>query len=344
MRYKFFTNSEQAWRAMFKDIQGAKESIYLEMYVFTNDMVQYDFLALLKEKAKNGLRIRIILDSLGSSELGKAAIAELRGSGVELLFQSYFFYRTHRKVLVVDGKRAFIGGVNISQQFRFWNDLVLEIKGKRLVQHIIRSFSKVYIQSGGTDKIILSQNKPIILDKTRTWLVEHSPMKKKFNLKKVYKENLSEAKESVVLVTPYFMPRRWLIVALHHAVLRGVKVEVLVPKVTNHFWADRVGYFFMYKLSKLGINFLLQPGMNHAKVMLIDSKEGIVGSQNLDFLSFDFNNEIGVFLKDASTIKKLSLIVAGWSKDASLFDYKIYKPKWFDYIISPIIRIFSKFL
>jgi cardiolipin synthase len=344
MRYKFFTNSERAWRAMFEGIKKAKESIYLEMYIFTNDMVQYDFLTLLKEKAKSGLRVRIILDSLGSSELSKYEIKDLQQSGAEVLFQSYFFHRTHRKILVIDGLRAFIGGVNLSQEFRFWNDLVIEVKGKKLMKHIIRSFAKVYSQSGGTDKEVLSQNKPLILDKTHTWLIEHFPVRKKYNLKKIYKENLRHARESIILVTPYFMPSRWFIVALHQAVLRGVKVEVLVPKTTNHFWANRVGYFFMYRLSSLGVNFLLEPKMNHAKVMIIDGREGIVGSHNLDFLSFDLNSEVGVFLKDANTVKKLSLIIQEWKKDAVLFNPTTYKPKLFDYVLSPIIRIFFRIL
>ncbi|MFA6520668.1 MAG: phospholipase D-like domain-containing protein [Candidatus Paceibacterota bacterium] len=342
MQYKFFTNSERAWKAMFEAIKNAKEYIYLEMYIFSNDMVQYDFLTLLKEKAQNGVRVRIVLDSSGSSELSKNAVVGMRESGAELLFQSYFFHRTHRKILVVDGLRAFIGGVNLSQRFRFWNDLVIEVKGKKLIKHIIRSFAKVYSQSRGDDKMVLAQNRPIALDKTRTWLVEHFPVRKKYNLKKIYKENLHQAKESIVLVTPYFMPSRWFIVALHQAVLRGVKVEVLVPKTTNNFWANRVGYFFMYKLSKLGVNFLLEPKMNHAKAMIIDNREGIVGSNNLDFISFELNSEVGIFLKDINAVRKLSGIVQEWKKEAIVFDYKAYKPKIFDYFLSPVIRIFFR--
>ena len=344
MRYKFFATSLKAWRAMFEGIENAQKSIYLEMYIFVNDTVQYDFLALLKKKANAGMRVKIVLDSLGSADLSKNAIAELRASGAEVLFQSYFFHRAHRKVLIVDESIAFIGGVNISQQFRLWNDLVIEIKGKRLLKHISSSFAKVYKECGGKDPELLAQDKKIILNQARTWLVEHFPIGKKFNLKKIYKEHLKEAKENVIFVTPYFIPRRWLIVALHQAVLRGVKVEVLVPKVTNHFFANRVGYFFMYKLSKLGINFLLQPKMNHAKVMLIDGKEGIVGSQNLDFLSFDFNSEIGVFLKDMQAVKKLALVVQKWKEQAFLFETKKYKPTWLDHIISSLIRIFARIM
>lgn len=289
---------------MFEAIKNAQESVYLEMYIFNDDMSLFNFFNLLKEKAKNGLRVKIILDSLGSRELSNDDIALLRENGVELIFLSYFLHRTHRKILIVDEGVAFIGGVNLSQKFKLWNDLVVEIKNKKLVRHIIGSFAKVYAKGGGKDSLLLNRDKRIILDKTRTWLVEHFPTRKKFNLKKIYKKHLSRAKENIILVTPYFMPRRWLIGVLHQAVLRRVKVEILVPETTDIFIIDRVNYFYMFKLSKLGVNFYIEPQMNHAKIMIIDSKEGMVGSQNLDFLSFELNDEIGVFLKDSNAVKK----------------------------------------
>ncbi len=344
MRYRFFTNSERAWRAMFEAIQEAKESVYLEMYIFTNDMVQYDFLMLLKEKAEKGLRVRIILDSFGSQDLGESAINKLRESGAELIFLNGFIHHTHRKILIVDEERAFIGGVNLSQEFRFWKDMALEIKSQKLVRHVTRSFARVYVECGGIDPLILAQNKPIIRDKTRTWLVEHFPVRKNFGLKRIYKENLGRAKKNITLVAPYFMPKHWLIGVLERAVARGVQVDILVPKHTGIFIVDRVNYFYISKLSKLGIHFFIDKEVNHAKIMIIDGKEGLVGSQNLDFLSFDLNNEIGVFLKDANAVNKLSEIVNEWKKDASIFDIKHYRPKLLDYILSPIISVFFRVL
>jgi len=346
MRYKFFTTSQTAWRAMFDAINNAEHSIYLEMYIFTNGMVQYDFLELLKQKALNGLRVRVILDSFGSMSLKDSEVEKLRESGAEVFFLSYLLHRTHRKILVVDEETAFIGGVNLNQKFQFWNDLVVRVRGRKLLRQIIRSFAKVYKECGGLDPQILSRNKPIILDKTRTWLVEHFPARKKFGLKNIYKEHLGKAVENIILVTPYFAPQRWLIGALHQAVLRKVKVEILVSRAVYvpiiSRLITRVNYFYIYKLSKLGVHFYIEPEMNHAKIMIIDNKEGIVGSQNLDFLSFDFNSEVGVFLKDLKAVKKLLEITKSWKDRSSLFNYKIYKPKWFDYILSPFIRIFSR--
>ncbi len=342
-RYTFFTNSVTTWEAMFGAILGAKESVYLEMYIFLDDTDGFDFLKLLTEKARSGVRVRIVLDSYGSSGLRKESIATLRNAGAEVYFFSRLLHRIHRKILVVDERVAFIGGVNFHQIARRWDDLAVQVKGK-LVLTIIKSFAKIYVECGGKDPVIVAQNKRIVLDKTRTWLVEQFPARNEAGLKNVYKKHIREANKTIILVTPYFMPKRWFIKIIHQAVLRGVTVEVLVPRVTNHFFVDRIGYFFMFKLRKLGVDFYLEPKMNHAKVMIIDGTEGVVGSQNLDFFSFELNGEVGIFFKDQSTIGKLTEIVAEWKKSAILFDPKAYKPQLLDYFLFPFIRIFFRII
>ncbi len=343
MKYKFFTNSEKAWRVMFESMSNAKQSIYLEMYIFENDMVEFNFFNLLKEKAGQGLQVKLILDSFGSAGLKDSSVAELKSSGVEILSLSYLLHRMHRKVLVVDKRIAFIGGVNLHQRSRLWNDLMVKITG-HLVERVVMSFTKSYINAGGMDPILLSINKKNKEGKPDTWIIEHSPVKAKFHFKKIYKKYLNKSTSSLTFITPYFIPKRWMSAALHQAVLRGVDVEVLVPKTTDNFIVDRVNYFYIYKISKLGVKFYLEEKMNHAKVIIIDQKEAMVGSQNLDFLSFDFNSEVGIFFKEQKVVSELVEISTEWKKSATLFDYKSYKPKWFDYILSPIINLFNLFL
>src|SRR3989338_7537733 len=126
--YKFLTNSERAWRAMYEAISNAQKSIYLEMYIFDDGMTEFDFFKLLLQKAKQGLKVKLIMDSLGSSGLSGEAVSELDKAGVEVLSLSYLLHRMHRKVLVVDELVAFVGGVNLHQNSRFWNDLMVSIK------------------------------------------------------------------------------------------------------------------------------------------------------------------------------------------------------------------------
>ena len=335
----------KSWQAMYEVIASAQKSIYLEMYIFNNDMHEFNFFELLKQKAKTGVRISIILDSFGSGDLSKQAVAELKNVGVEVFFISSFFHHTHRKILVVDENVAFIGGVNLHQSASLWNDLIIKVKGK-IIPLVIRSFAKSYAKCGGKDVFILKyiKNNQIISKQVHFWLVEHFPVLKKNSLKKIYKTNINKAEKSIILVTPYFTPKIWLIAILHQAVLRGVQVEILIPKTTDHSFIDRVNYFFMFKLSKLGIKFYLEKDMNHAKAMIIDSKEGMVGSHNLDFLSFDYNSEVSVFFNDIHAVQKLINIYETWKKDSILFSQITYKPGWLDYFLSPIFSIFSRII
>lgn len=343
MNYRFFTNSQKTWQAMFQVISSAKLSIYFEMYIFQNDIVDFNFFDLLKEKARSGLKVKMILDSFGSMALKNKDAIELKESGVELIFLSHFLYRAHRKILIIDENIAFVGGVNFHQSASLWNDLMVRVDGK-LVSLITKSFAKVYKQCGGRDPSLLIYSQKVIKDKINDWIIEHFPIRNKFVLKRIYKKHIFSARESITLVTPYFIPKRWLVGALQQAYLRGVSVEILVPQNTDHYFIDRVNYFFINKLSKLGINFYIEPKMNHAKIMMIDGKEAIVGSNNLDYLSFELNSEVGIFFNDKSALNEISKIIVNWKKDAVSFDNKIYKIQWLDYILYPIISLFFKIL
>lgn len=342
MNYEFFVTSKSAWKSMFETISNAKNSIYLEMYIFENDLKEFDFVEVLKTKARQQLKVKVILDSFGSIGLDNKQISELRQAGVEVLLLSYLLHRTHRKLLIVDDSIAFIGGVNLHQKASLWNDLMLKLKGQ-IVKNLLRSFVKSYINAKGSDtEFINEKNKQGISRNLKAWVVDHTPIKRKFYLKKLYKENLNSAKDKIVFVTPYFMLNRWLQASLHQALLRGVRVEILVPKNTDSYIIDRVNYFYIYKLSRLGVIFYMESKMNHAKAMVIDDDKCMVGSQNLDLLSLNLNSEIGVFFKDKNITSKLLDIIGRWKDNSSIFNHDTYKPKWFDYIISPIIKLFSK--
>lgn len=344
MNYKFYTNSMKSWKAMYEAASLAERSIYLEMYIMNDDMKEFNFLELLKQKAKTGVKISVILDSFGSNDLNKNTILELKKVGIELFFISSLLHRTHRKILIIDENIAFVGGVNFHQSASAWNDLVIKVKGK-IVSLIIRSFAKTYAKCGGKDVFILkNRNNNPILKRMHFWLIDHFPALGKNKLKKIYETNINKAEKSIILVTPYFMPKRWMIALLHQAVLRGVRVEILVPRFTDYEMIDRINYFFMHRASKLGINFYLEKEMNHAKVMIVDSKEGMVGSHNLDFLSFDYNSEVGIFFNDLKAVQKLSVIYEEWKKESALFDHITYKPKYIDYALSPFFSLFSKIL
>jgi cardiolipin synthase A/B len=344
MKYRLYTTSWKAWDAMLLAIDQAKKSIYIEMYIFLDDTSgSHDFVGKLKQKAQEGVRVIIVADAFGSSEIKKESIEALREAGVEFLFFSHWLRHIHRKILIIDERLAFLGGVNIGKKFSQWKDLQLRLHG-RVVKRIMKSFAYTYAMASGKDKKILAYREKLFSTKFRFWLVEYSPFRNIHSLKDQYRQKISRAEKSIQIATPYFAPPRWLIAILDSAIHRGVIVEIIIPKKTDLPFIDRINHRFMYNLSKTGINFFLTPVMNHAKIMLIDRKIGLVGSQNIDYLSFNLNAEAGIFFEENDLVAELRQTVDEWKNEAEQFRPQKYKMKAVDYLILAVIKLFRPIL
>ena len=329
---------------MLVAIGGAQESVYLEMYILEDDTHGFDFLSELARKAASGVRVCIVLDRIGSFGLARAAIERLRASGAEVLFFSYWWKRTHRKMLIVDEKQVFLGGVNISGQFAPWRDLQLELCSERIARTMIASFALVYKDAGGVDPFVRARARKLpLLRRARFWFIEHGIGTKRSVLRNYYIEHIGAAKERICLVTPYFIPHRWFIALLHSALLRGVSVEIIIPNTTDFWIIDRVNRHFLSELHALGATCYLAGTMNHAKAMLIDAKEGLVGSNNLDALSFDWNIEAGIFFNDKHMTEDLVHIMNEWRAEATRYEVS-KEARWYDFFIILFLGMFRSVL
>ncbi len=338
MSYRIFTTSEETWAAMLSDIATAKRSVYIQMYILEADAHGEMFVAELEAAAKRGARVVILLDSLGSMSFPSAVSDRLRAAGAEILFYSFFFQRMHRKILIVDEQVAFIGGVNVAKAFASWRDLQVRLTG-RAIRHMLRSFGRVYVDCGGKGKVPVPVGPHPGNPRGRDMrFIEHRSVGKLRELRRYYTERLLGAKESIVMVTPYLLPPRWLLAQVHQAILRGIRVEFLIPAATDHAFASAVNRIYAPVLTRLGAHCFVSPSMNHAKAMLIDGREGIIGSQNLDLLSFDWNIEAGVFFDEPGMVRDLSEIILRWKGDSSPFETSVMRPRWFDDIISVLLK------
>lgn len=319
MRYKIYTKTEKAWDSMCQALNKAKSSIFFEMYTFLDDTEDtHDFVDILREKALGGVNVKVIVDSFGSSGLTEQSLNKLKNAGVEVFFFRTLFRHTHRKLIIIDERVAYVGGMNITKFYKKWDDLQIKIEGK-VVHYMIRSFARIYKDCGGKDMLVLKYDKDINIQKGKVWFFEHSPLKESFRLKKYYKDKIYGAKEKILIITPYFMPNRWLVKALKKALKRGVRVEIIMPKFAeNPKIANIANYFYMNKLHKHGVIFFLTKEMLHSKMMLIDGYEGILGSQNVDILSFELNIESGIFFTEPSLVKELEEVAENW-KIGSVF-------------------------
>lgn len=341
MKYQLYTTSNKAWDAMFKAILKANKSIYLEMYIFLDDTgITHDFLGLLKSKAKSGVEVVVIADAFGSYDLKASSIADLREAGVEFIFFSHLLRRTHRKILIIDNNIAFLGGVNIEEKTRYWRDLQIRLSGK-IIKPIIKSFAYGYKMAGGKKVSILQYNDFSFPKRIQSWLIDTwSNTQHSYFLSNYYRTKIIEAQKSIKIVTPYLVPPRWLLVLLDSAVLRGVIVEIIMPKDTDYRFLNKVNYIHSCRLSELGVRCYFLPIMNHAKLMLVDDEEGVIGSQNLDFLSFGVNMEVGIFFRQKDIINSLFHLLNKWKKESTLLIYSDQKLSWLDKFLLLFIKFF----
>lgn len=345
MKHRLYTISQKAWGAMFKAMAKAEKSIYMEMYILQNDTIStHDFIGLLKEKSRAGIEVVIIADAIGSFSLRGQIASELRAAGIEFIFFSHYLRRTHRKIVIIDNRIAFLGGVNIKEENRNWLDLQIKIEG-RIVIPLLQSFAYSYALIGGKRESILHYNRLSLVKKIKSWIIDtFAANTKTYNLNNYYSERLLNAKKSIKIATPYFLPPRRLLAALDSACLRGVQVEVIIPNDTDIHVLNRINYLNACLLSVSGIKFYLMPRMNHAKIMIVDDEEVVIGSQNIDVLSFSFNMEVGVFSQHKKLVDDLNKIFEHWKSESLEFNVNGRKLTRLDRFLMAIFKIFYPIL
>ncbi|MGI6373815.1 MAG: phospholipase D-like domain-containing protein [Patescibacteria group bacterium] len=345
MKYRLYTTSQKAWDGMLAAISQAKKSIYLEMYSLQKDTQStHDFLGILKEKAQAGIEVVIIADSFGSFLIRGTVANELRKAGIELIFFSHWLKRTHRKILIVDNHLAFFGGVNIKEKSRDWLDLQMRVEG-RIILPLLQSFAYSYTLIGGKNPRILKYNKLSLVKKVSAWVTDtFAGNTKTYNLNAYYRYQLMNAKRSIKIVTPYLLPPRRLLAALDQARLQGVDIQIIIPNNTDVYSLNRINYLNACRLSSLGIKFYLIPHMNHAKMIIVDDEEALVGSQNMDILSFRFNMEVGVFFKHKKLVADLVKIFDRWKDESINFNSTYRKINLLDRFLIRILKIFYPIL
>lgn len=276
------------------------------MYIFWDDNKRpHSFVDALIEKAKQWVHIVLVLDAFGSKGIEKSTIEKMRKSNIEILFFSDRLRRTHRKLIMIDEKIAFFGGANIKKDTRHRLDIQIRIKGRRSSKPFLKTFAYTYKMCWWTSKKITNYARKWFFKKIKSFLIENLPGHKVYGLTEYYREKMIHAKKNIKITTPYFMPPRWMIALLDDAQRRWVKVEIMIPYDTDVKTLNKINYYYINKLTNMGIVFHAIKQMNHAKMMIIDDNEWVVWSQNIDHLSFSYNFEVGAFFRQENLVQEL---------------------------------------
>jgi cardiolipin synthase A/B len=312
-----------AYPAMLDAIAGATREIHLETYIFEGDKTGQRFADALAERARAGVVVRVIIDAIGAFGLTEVMRRRMRDAGVQIAefhpvapWRQRFnlSVRDHRKVLVVDGRTAFAGGLNLGDEYApvewgggAWHDVHLRLTGPS-VREIQKEFAAAfrYAAESDAEPLVLRRDTPALAGHARVAVLASRNRRGRKRIRRSYYHAMKRARERIWIAQAYFVPDRALRRILRNAAKRGVDVRIMLPQksdVRAVYWAARAMYT---RLLRWGIKlFEWTPTVLHAKTVCVDGIWSSVGSYNLDWRSFLYNWELTLAIVDAPTAKAL---------------------------------------
>jgi cardiolipin synthase len=320
-----FPNGENFYEAELASLRQAQRSINIEAYIFHRGQVTRRLLEVLAERARAGVKVRLVVDALGSFSTSKRYFKPLTQAGgrIEwyhpLRWNNWFRSnnRTHREMIVVDGSTAFVGGAGFADWWRFpqgshprWRDTMFRVQGDAAL-HVQGTFVENWLEASG--EILNGDDYFPVLSRdpghTPAMVVVSTPSAGGSTRSRILFETLiGAARKSIYINTPYFLPDRGMQQEMVRAVKRGVTVKIIVPgKHGDHSLTRSSGRAAYGDLLKAGAGiYEYDASMIHCKVMIIDSVWSVVGSTNLDNRSFGINDEVNLAAVDSAVASRLT--------------------------------------
>jgi cardiolipin synthase len=322
-RVTVFTNGPQFYPAMLEAIRGATRSINMECYIFQSGRVADAFVEALSERAKLGVNVTIVVDAIGSFRLWGGPLGRLRKAGCRIeAYQRMEWHRlarlnnrTHRELLIVDGKIAFVGGAGIADWWMYeskrrgkpWRDTMARIEGP-VVAALQGVAAENWLECCG--EIITGPEYFPALEpagETTAFVIKSSPSDRATASRVAFQLLMEGADHQVQVHTPYFLPDRALRRALVAIARRGVAVSVIVPgRITDQRWVRYASRRMWGQLLDAGVRiFEYRKAMTHAKVLIVDESWTVLGTTNIDNRSFEHNDEISLAMRDPALAARL---------------------------------------
>jgi len=315
-------NGQEKFKALLKDLERARDHIHMEYYIFHDDAIGRTIQQILIRKACEGIKVRLVFDGLGSRSLSKDFSKELKSAGVEiqwflpLSFPKALFtlnYRNHRKLVVIDGRIGYLGGINIgdeylsrSSNYGFWRDTHLRIEGTSV--HTIQEtfFNDWYYLTKEIHREYRYFPKYKAEGEKLVQIIGGGPDSKYEAIKELFFTMLCTAQKEIVVTTPYFIPDESMIMALKTAASRGVSVKIIVQGKPDHRLSFLASSSYFNDLIPSGVEvYQYQKGILHSKVLTIDKEISVVGSANFDIRSFQIDFELSAVIFSSDFAEKL---------------------------------------
>ncbi|MCX7954571.1 MAG: cardiolipin synthase [Bacteroidales bacterium] len=319
---KIFHSGKDKFEYLLVDLGNAKHHIHLDYYIIEEGEIFNKIIDVLIKKVKEGVKVRIIYDDVGSWGLSNALIKKLIKNNIEIYpflpvrfprFAQRLLFRNHRKIVVIDGKIGYTGGMNIADRYIYgrkdsgiWRDTHIRIEGES-----VNSLQVIFL----TDWFFVSKknlNNEEYFNNIQDGkicpiqIVASGPDNDWNSIMQTYFYLISNAKEYIYITSPYFIPNESILTAIKTAALSGVDVKIILPGISDSWIMFYGSYSYFPELLEAGVKiFLYKKGFIHSKVLLVDDKISSVGTANMDLRSFDQNFEVNALIYDKETTLKL---------------------------------------
>lgn len=362
---KILKDGRETFAAIKEALRSAKEHIHMEFYIIDDDEIGNEIADILCEKAREGVEVRVMYDDVGSWNLSRSYISRLRQAGVKIncflpvvfpWFTSKINYRNHRKIIVIDAKIGFTGGLNIADRYikgtklGVWRDTHLQIRGSAVLMLQVTFISDWYFATkellSGSEKYFPNPALSEAAGDVALQLAVSGPDSEYATIMQAYFSAITNAQDHIYISTPYFLPNEPMLTALQVAAMSGVDVKIMLPARSDSRvvqWASR-SYFT--ELMEAGIKiYLYNKGFNHGKIMTIDGHFCSVGTANMDDRSFKENFEITAMIYNREITEILESHLIEDEEDCTLLNLETWKNlRLHNNIKESVARLFSPLL
>jgi cardiolipin synthase len=320
-RLNLLIDGDETFEEIFSVLNRAEKYICVNFFIVKNDKVGKKFQRSLIERARAGVKVYFLFDEIGSHKLSSTFLGELKDAGVEC--QSFganrfwwsrfqLNFRNHRKTIIVDGIEAFVGGLNVgdeylgrSARFGAWRDTHLHIQGPA-AQAVQLVFLEDWFWACNRIPKLSWESNEQRQDQTAA-IIPTGPADPIESWKMLVIEAANSSREKFWITSPYFVPDDGVINALQLAAMRGVDVRVMLPEQPDHILVRLSSYSYYEEAIPFGVKiYRFKDGFLHQKIMLVDKRMAAVGSANLDNRSFRLNFEITAFVTDSDFIQEIN--------------------------------------
>ena len=366
-RVKLLTTGRDKFADLFDAIRRARHHVHLEYFNFRNDSIANALFDLLAQKVQEGVEVRALFDAFGnwsnSQPLKEKHIKAIRTRGIELVkfdpitfpYVNHALHRDHRKIVVIDGRTGYTGGMNVADYYitglpkiGAWHDIHVRIDGDavRYLQGIfLTMWNRETGQHVGGPEYFADIDIPE-QEAEEVAIVDRVPRETPRSISHAYTAAIDSARHVVRIINPYFVPTKSIRTALKRALKRGVRVEIMIPSVSDVPFTPEAALYYVHKLMKRGAHiYLFNGGFHHAKVMTVDDCYCTVGTANLNSRSLRYDYETNAFIFAPRTTAALNRLFERNRQNSTLLTPDIWKQRsgwkkfvgWFAHLFTPVL-------